>query len=81
MSQAFCKAEARYPGTEMLVFTLVVAARKLRPYFQDHSMKVLTNVPLKKILQKPDTSGQLAKWAIELSNFNIEYLPRTVIKG
>lgn len=45
----------------MSVFTLVVVVRRLRPYFQAHPLKVLTNLPLKKILQKLDASGWLAK--------------------
>lgn len=44
-------------------------------------MKVLTDHPLKQILQKQDTLGPLAKWAIELSEFDIEYLPCTAVKG
>ncbi|KAK0585343.1 hypothetical protein LWI29_027080 [Acer saccharum] len=30
---------------------------------------------------KPEVSGRLTKWAIELSEFDVEYLPRTAIKG
>ncbi|KAL5551045.1 hypothetical protein UlMin_001221 [Ulmus minor] len=37
--------------------------------------------PLRQILQNPECSGRLAKWAIELSKFDIEYKPRTSIKG
>ncbi|GFY92947.1 hypothetical protein Acr_08g0013430 [Actinidia rufa] len=37
--------------------------------------------PLKQILQRPDTSGRLLKWSIELSEFHIEYKPRTAIKA
>jgi hypothetical protein len=42
---------------------------------------VLTDHPLKKVLFKPDTSGRLVNWAVELGEFDIEYLPRTAIKG
>ncbi|GFZ19982.1 hypothetical protein Acr_28g0006870 [Actinidia rufa] len=37
--------------------------------------------PLKQILQRPDTSGRLLKWSIELSKFYIEYKPRIAIKA
>lgn len=66
---------------ETLLFTLVVAARMLVPYFQAHPMKVLTDLPLEKILQKPNTSGRLTKWAIKLSEFDIEYHPHAAIKA
>ena len=33
------------------------------------------------ILQKLEVSGRLIKWAIELSEFDIEFIPRTAIKG
>ncbi|XP_042969058.1 uncharacterized protein LOC122301739 [Carya illinoinensis] len=74
-------AEARYPRIELLAFALVVAARKLRPYFQAHTVRVLTEAPLAKILRKPDSTGRLIGWLIELSEFDVEYEPRKVIKG
>jgi hypothetical protein len=36
---------------------------------------------MKKILQKPDLSGRLVNWAIELGQFDIEFCPQTSIKG
>ena len=36
---------------------------------------------LRNVLHKPDLSGRLVKWAIELSEFDISYLPRTAIKS
>ncbi|KAL0444293.1 UNVERIFIED_CONTAM: hypothetical protein Slati_2152000 [Sesamum latifolium] len=38
-------------------------------------------MPLKQTLGKPDTSGQLVKRAVELSMYDISYLPRTTIKA
>ena len=36
---------------------------------------------MKQILHRPETSGRLIKWAIELSEFDIRYKPRTMVKG
>ena len=36
---------------------------------------------MKQVLHKPETSGRLMKWAIELSEFDIRYRPKTAIKG
>ncbi|XP_060968734.1 uncharacterized protein LOC115710532 [Cannabis sativa] len=74
-------AVTRYPHMEKLVFALVIASRKLRPYFQAHSIGVLTNYSLRQVLAKPEASGKFLKWTMELSQFDIRYKPKFVIKG
>lgn len=64
-----------------MALALVVIVRWLKPYFQVHAIRVLTDQPLRMILHKPETSGRLVKWSIELSKFDIENHPRGVIKG
>ena len=68
-------AEKRYPPMEKLSFALVTAARKLKLYFQAHTIVVLTDKPLRRAMSNPDAAGRLALWAIELSEFNIQYRP------
>ena len=80
-SRALRGAEERYPKMEKLILALVTAARKLRPYFQAHTIEVPTEYPMKQVLHKPEVSGRLMKWAIELSEFDIRYKPKTAIKG
>ena len=43
ISRAFRGAEERYPRMEKLAFALIIAARKLKPYFQAHTIVVLTD--------------------------------------
>ena len=74
-------AEERYPQMEKLAFTLITAARKLKLYFQAHSIVVLTDKPLRKAMSSPKSAGRMALWAVELSKFDIRYRPRTAIKG
>ena len=66
---------------EKLAFTLVTAACKLKPYFQAHTMIVLTDKPLRQAMSNPESTGRMELWAIELSEFDIQYRPRTAIKG
>ena len=80
-SRALRGAEERYPRMEKLILALVTAAWKLRPYFQAHTIEVPTEYPMKQVLHKPETSGRLMKWAIELSEFDIRYKLKTAIKG
>ncbi|XP_034212942.1 uncharacterized protein LOC117625504 [Prunus dulcis] len=37
--------------------------------------------PVHYVLQKPETSGRLVEWAIELGEFDIHYKPRPAIRG
>ena len=66
---------------EKLAFALVTMARKLNSYFQAHTIIVLTDQPLKRAMSSPEAIGRMALWAIELSEFDIQYHPRTAIKG
>ena len=80
-SQALHRAEERYLPMEKLAFALVTVARKLKPYIQAHTIVVLTDKPLRQAMSNPDAAGRLALWAIELNEFDIQYRPRTAIKG
>jgi len=73
--------ETRYPTLEKMALAVVEAARKLRPYFQSHSVEVLTDQPLRTILQNTNRSGRLTKWAIELGELDIIYKNRTAAKS
>ena len=81
VSQAFQGAEARYPPIEKITFALIVALRKLRPYFQANPIIVMTDQQIKKAMNKPEAAGQMVQWAIELSQFDAEYRPRIAIKA
>ena len=66
---------------EKLAFALVTAARKHKPYFQARTIIVLTNLPLKRAMSSPEAAGRMALWAIELNEFDVQYRPRTAVKG
>ena len=75
VNKALHGALERYPQIEKLAFSLLMASRKLQPYFQAHNIRVLTKYPLRKVMQKLDLSGRLANWAIELGEFDLEFVP------
>ncbi|XP_068466418.1 uncharacterized protein [Phaseolus vulgaris] len=41
----------------------------------------MTDLPIRKVLQKPNVAGRMVRWAIEVSEFDIQYEPRGPIKG
>ena len=60
-SKAYQGAESRYTPLEKLALALISSARKLRPYFQGHPVRVPTKYPLRQVLQNPEISGRIAK--------------------
>nr|XP_027075992.1 uncharacterized protein LOC113699838 [Coffea arabica] len=80
ISRALRGPETRYIQVEKLVLGLVHAARRLKPYFLAHPISVRTDQPIRQILVRPEASGRLTKWAIELGEYDLSYEPRTAIK-
>ena len=73
--------ETRYTNFEQIALALRMASKKLCPYFQAHTIIVLSSYPMRIVLHKPDASGQLLKWIMELSEFDIENRPKSAIEG
>ncbi|GKC57512.1 reverse transcriptase domain-containing protein [Tanacetum coccineum] len=73
VSKVLQGVEHNYPTLEELILVLVHVARRLRMYFQTHTIMVLTDAPIKQTLTKPEKSGRIAKWAIELGEHDIEF--------
>ena len=44
-------------------------------------MVVLTDKPLRQTMSNPEAAGWMALWAIELSEFDVQYCLHTAIKG
>ncbi|GJY58160.1 reverse transcriptase domain-containing protein [Tanacetum coccineum] len=73
--------EVNYAPMEKLALALVHADRRLRRYFQGHTIKVIMKKPINQILNSREASGRLAKWAVELGAYGITYVPSNAIKG
>src|ERR1044072_9077036 len=76
ISQTLHSAEQRYQRVEKAVLAIVLSARRLRAYFQSFPVIVKTDLPLKKILQRPDMAGRMVTWAVELSEYGLGFEPR-----
>ena len=81
VSKSLHKAEIRYLPLEKAILAVVQATRKLPHYFQTHTVIVLTQLPLRSILQSADYTGRVAKWGTILGAFDIKYMPHTSTKG
>lgn len=66
---------------EKKTFAIVCIACRLCSYFQVHSVVIVTNDPLRNILYRPMAAERLTPYAMELNEFDIEYVPRKSIKA
>jgi ribonuclease HI len=60
---------------------VLITSWKLRHYFQEYSISVVTDYPLDDILRNQDATGRISKWTVELGALNIDFKPRTAIKS
>nr|GEU82994.1 hypothetical protein [Tanacetum cinerariifolium] len=81
VSRSLQGAETNYASMEKLALVLVHTARRLRRYFQAYLIKVITDSPIRKVLNNLGASRRLAKWAIKLGAYGITYVPRVAVKG
>ncbi|GJV34594.1 reverse transcriptase domain-containing protein [Tanacetum coccineum] len=69
VSRALQGPEINYTSMEKLVLALVHASKRLKRYFQAHTIIVITDQPIKQILSRPEVTGTLQKWSIELGEY------------
>ncbi|PWA51647.1 hypothetical protein CTI12_AA462440 [Artemisia annua] len=73
--------ERDYVESERLILALVHATRRLRRYFKDHPIRVLTDKPIEWAFLNPNRSRKMAKWAMELDEYDIEYGMDNFVEG
>ena len=81
ISEVLTLSKQRYPHWQKLVYGVFMASRKLKHYFQEHPITVVSSAPLGDIIQNREATGRIAKWAIELGPHHVRYTPRTAIKS
>ena len=67
VSKHLLDAELRYPELGRLALALIVSTKKLRHYFLAHTVVVFTNHLMKQVMRRPEASGRLVKWTVELT--------------
>lgn len=81
ISEALLGAKLNYTEVEKIAYAVLSSSRKLKHYFQGHEITVPTSQPLGNILKNNEAFGRIGKWATELSQFEISYVPRIAIKS
>lgn len=81
VSEALSRAKANYSELEKIAYTVLMASRKWKPYFQSHKIRVLSAKPLESLFRNSETVGRIAKWAAALNEFVIDFEHRSTIKS
>ena len=81
ISEALNGSKLLYSEMEKMAYAVVMAARKLRYYFQSHKSKVPTSFPLRDMFENREASGRIGKWATQLAEHTIDFVPRIAIKS
>jgi hypothetical protein len=81
ISEVLHEAKTRYLEVNKLLYAVLIASRKLRHYFQAHKISVVSSFPLRAVLHNPNTTGNIAKWAAELAEFELDFVPLHAVKS
>jgi ribonuclease HI len=81
VSEVMSESKARYQPVQKLLYAVLITWWKLRHYFQEYSIFVVTDYLLGDILRNQDATGKISKWVAELGALYIDFKPRTTIKS
>jgi hypothetical protein len=73
VSEILTGSKRFYSEVEKICFAVIMSAHKLRHYFEAHTIRVLTDQPLHDIFRNRDNSGRIIKWAMELSQYVVDF--------
>jgi ribonuclease HI len=81
VSEVLSESKVRYSAFQKLLYAILITSRKLRHYFDEYKITVITDFPLGDILHNQDATGRISKWAVELGALSIDFKPCTAIKS
>jgi hypothetical protein len=66
--EALSGSKIFYSELEKIAYAVIMAARKLRHYFEGHRIRVITNQPLNNLFANRDASTRIIKWGTNSHN-------------
>ncbi|XP_057793051.1 uncharacterized protein LOC131009656 [Salvia miltiorrhiza] len=82
LSRTMTPNELNYSPIEKLCLALIFSIQKLKHYFQAHTVRLISKAnPLKYVMSRPVLFDRLARWYLQLQQFEIVYVPQKAVKG
>jgi hypothetical protein len=67
LSELLTLSKQNYLHYQKVAYDVYMVAKKLKHYFEEHPITVVSTTTLSKIIGCKDALGKVAKWAIELA--------------
>ncbi|XP_050877268.1 uncharacterized protein LOC127081021 [Lathyrus oleraceus] len=82
LSKKFTDCESRYLMLEKTSCALARDAKCLRQYMLTQTTLLISKMdPVKYIFETPALTGRVARWKMDLTEYDIQHVPQKVIKG
>ena len=82
LSKKLLQYEANYSLVEKTCLAVIWATKKPRHYLQSYRVQAISkHDPLRYLQQTPSLTGKLARWLVLLTEFDIDYVAKKVVKG
>jgi hypothetical protein len=80
-SEALSGSKIFYSELEKIAYAVIMAVRKLRHYFEDHRIRVITNQTLNDLFANREASTRIIKWGAEILEYIMDFERRSAIKS
>jgi hypothetical protein len=81
ISEVLHDTKTRYLEVHKMFYAVLIASSKLCHYFQAHKISVVTSYPLRVVLHNPNAADNIAKWAAELAEVELDFILHHAVKS